>query len=93
MLIMKKELKMLKKWIWYAVEKYTKTENSMIAQEKKIKDLINDIKKMRYIIKGYYSIIEHSRVSKDNNNSLKLTQSIKLLDPKVFKNNKEVQID
>ena len=64
----------------------------MIAQEKKIKNLVSNIKKMRYIIKGYYSIIEHSKVDKNNNN-LKLMQSIKLLDSEVFKNNKEVQID
>ena len=44
----------------------------MIAQEKKIKDLISDIKKMQYIIKNYYSIIEYSEVDKNNNNNLKL---------------------
>ena len=65
----------------------------MITQKKKkIKDLISDIKKMRYIIKGYCSIIEHSKIDKDNKN-LKLIQSIKLLNPEVFKNNKEVQIN
>ena len=74
------------------MKKYAKAENSMIAQEKKIKDLIDNIKKMRYIIKGYHSIIEYSEVDKNNNN-LKLTQSMKLLNPEVFKDNKEVQID
>ena len=44
---------------------------------------------MRYIIKGYYSIIEHSKVDKNNNN-LKLMQSMKLLNSEVFKDNKEV---
>ena len=68
MSMMKKESKMLKKWIQYAVKKYIKAENSIITQEKKIKDLISNIKKIRYIIKGYYSIIEHSRVDKNNNN-------------------------
>ena len=71
------------------MKKYIKTENSMITQEKKIKDLINDIKKMRYIIEDYCSIIEYSRVDKNNNN-LKLMQSMKLLDSEVFKNNKEI---
>ena len=65
----------------------------MIAQKKKIKDLVNDIKKMRYIIEDYYSIIEHSEVSKGNNNSLKLMWSMKLLNSEVFKDNKKVQID
>ena len=50
------------------MEEYSKAEDSMITQKKKIKDLISDIKKIRYIIKGYYSIIEHSKVDKDNNN-------------------------
>ena len=40
----------------------------MITQKKKIKDLVSNIKKMKYIIKGYHSIIEHSKVDKDNNN-------------------------
>ena len=31
MLMMKKKLKMLKKWIQYAVKKYTKTENSIVT--------------------------------------------------------------
>ena len=44
---------------------------------------------MRYIIKGYYSIIEHNKVDKNNNN-LKLTQFMKLLNSKVFKDNKEI---
>ena len=92
MLIMKKEPKILKKQIQYAVKKYTKAEDSMITQEKKIKDLINNIKKMRYIIEGYCSIIEHNKVDKNNNN-LKLMQSMKLLNSEVFKDNKEVQID
>ena len=47
---------------------------------------------MRYIIKGYHSIIEHDEVDKNNNN-LKLTQSMKLLNSEVFKDNKEIQID
>ena len=64
----------------------------MITQKKKIKNLINDIKKIRYIIKDYYSIIEHSRVDKDNNN-LKSMWSIKLSDPEVFKDNKKVWIN
>ena len=50
------------------MKEYTKTEDSMIAQEKKIKDLISNIKKMKYIIKGYYSIIEYNEVDKNNNN-------------------------
>ena len=53
------------------MKKYSKAKDSMIAQEKKIKDLISNIEKMKYIIKGYHSIIEHDEVSKDNNNSLK----------------------
>ena len=61
----------------------------MIAQEKKIKDLVSNIKKMRYIIEGYYSIIEHGEVGKNDNN-LKLMQSMKLSDSEVFKDNKEV---
>ena len=64
----------------------------MIAQEKKIKDLVSNIKKIKYIIKDYCSIIEHSRVDKNNNN-LKLMQSMKLSDSEVFKDNKEVQIN
>ena len=44
---------------------------------------------MRYIIEDYCSIIEHSRVDKNNNN-LKLMQSMKLLNSEVFKDNKEV---
>ena len=31
MLMIKKKLKMLKKWIWYAVEEYSKAEDRMIA--------------------------------------------------------------
>ena len=65
----------------------------MITQKKKIKNLISNIEKMRYIIKGFYSIIEHSKVDKDNNNNLKLMWSMKLLNPEVFKNNKEIQIN
>ena len=64
----------------------------MIAQEKKIKNLVSNIKKIRYIIKDYYSIIEHSKVGKDNKN-LKSMQSMKLLNSEVFKNNKEIQIN
>ena len=71
------------------MKKYIKAEDSMITQEKKIKDLVSNIKKIRYIIKGYCSIIEHSKVDKNNNN-LKLMQSMKLLNSEVFKNNKEV---
>ena len=40
----------------------------MNAQKKKIKDLSNNIEKIKYIIKDYYSIIEHSEVDKNNNN-------------------------
>ena len=68
MLMMKKKSKILKKWIQYTVKKYIRAEESMIAQEKKIKNLISNIKKMRYIIKNYYSIIEYSSISKNNNN-------------------------
>ena len=50
------------------MKKYIKAEDSIVTQEKKIEDLISDIKKMRYIIKDYYSIIEHSEVDKNNNN-------------------------
>ena len=71
-LMMKKELKMLKKWIWYAIKKYSKTEDSIVAQEKKIEDLINNIEKMKYIIKEFYSIIKYSGEDKDDNNNLKL---------------------
>ena len=39
----------------------------MNAQKKKIKDLNSNINKMKYIIKDYYSIIEHSGIDKDNN--------------------------
>ena len=88
--MMKKKSEMLKKWIQYAVKEYSKAEDSIVTQEKKIKDLVSDIKKMRYIIEGYCNIIEHSEVSKGNNNSLKLTWSMKLLDSEVFKNNKKV---
>ena len=68
MLMIKKESKMLKKQIQYAVEEYVKAEDSIIAQEKKIENLISNIEKMKYIIKGYHSIIEHNEVDKDNNN-------------------------
>ena len=44
---------------------------------------------MKYIMESYYSIIEHSKVDKNDNN-LKLMWSIKLSDPEVFKNNKEI---
>ena len=71
------------------MKKYSKAENSIITQKKKIKDLVSNIKKIKYIIKGYYSIIEHSKVDKNNNN-LKLIQSMKLSDSEVFKDNKEV---
>ena len=54
------------------MKEYSKAEDSMITQKKKIKDLVSNIKKMRYIIKSYHSIIEHSEVDKNNNN-LKLT--------------------
>ena len=42
----------------------------MDAQKKKIKDLSNNINKMKYIIKGYYSIIEYNGIDKDNNSKL-----------------------
>ena len=68
MLMMKKESEILKKQIQYAIKKYSKTEDSIVAQKKKIKNLISNIKKIKYIIKGFYSIIEYSRVDKNNNN-------------------------
>ena len=43
---------------------------------------------MKYIIKSYYSIIEHSSI--DKNNNLKLMQLMKLSDSEVFKDNKEI---
>ena len=64
----------------------------MITQKKKIKNLISNIKKIKYIIKGYYSIIEYSKVDKNNDNS-KLMHLMKLSDPEVFKDNKEIQIN
>ena len=60
----------------------------MNTQKKKIKNLSSNINKIKYIIKSYYSIIEHSSIDKDNN--LKLTQLMKLSDSEVFKNNKEI---
>ena len=63
----------------------------MNAQKKKIKNLDSNINKMKYIIKNYYSIIEHSSISKDNN--LKLMQLMKLSDSEVFKDNTEIQIN
>ena len=69
---MKKKLKILKKQIQYTIKKYSKTENSIITQMKKIKNLINDIKKMSYIIKDFNSIIQHNRVDKNDNSNLKM---------------------
>ena len=91
MLMIKKELKILKKWIQYTVKKYIKAEDSINAQKKKSKDLDSDINKIKYIIKDYHSIIEHRIIDKDNN--LKLMWLMKLSDSEVFKNNKEIQID
>ena len=63
----------------------------MNAQKKKIEDLSSNINKIKYIIKDYYSIIEHSNIDKDNN--LKLMQLMKLSDSEVFKDNTEIQIN
>ena len=49
------------------MKKYIKVENNINIQKKKIKNLNSDINKLKYIIKDYYSIIEHSKIDKNNN--------------------------